>query len=237
MKSIIELENVRKIYQLDSVKVEALRGINLSINESEFVSIVGPSGSGKSTLLHIVGALDRPTSGNVYIDGVNISMLKDSELARIRGRKIGFVFQFFNLYPTLTALENVELPMVIFEYDKEKRRKKALKLLKVVGLEDRADHLPSQLSGGERQRVAIARALANDAPIILADEPTGNLDSESSKEIMELFIKLNRKGRTIVVVTHDPTIAEYSENIVNIVDGQVAPNHQLIKKYTWGKKR
>ena len=219
---VIELQGVKKIYTMGGVETHALRGVDLKIRKQEFIAIMGPSGSGKSTLLHMVGALDKPTFGKVFLDGVNISKLKESDLARLRGRKIGFIFQFFNLHPTLTALENIELPMIIIEKDKNERRKKALELLKAVGLEDRGNHLPSQLSGGEHQRVAIARALANDPEIILADEPTGNLDTKTEAEIMKFLLKLQQeKQMTIAVITHEPEIAKYAKNIVHIVDGKI----------------
>jgi putative ABC transport system ATP-binding protein len=222
MKSVIELQNVDKVYRMDEVEVSALKNINLKVRENEFIAVKGPSGSGKSTLLHIIGCLDRPTRGKVILDGVNVSGLNDTELARLRGRKIGFVFQFFNLYPTLSALENIELPMVIAEENKRKRRERALELLKAIGIEKRADHLPSQLSGGERQRVAIARALANNPPLILADEPTGNLDSKSGREILTILKNLQEKeNKTLIVVTHDEHIAKYAERIVYLKDGEI----------------
>ncbi|MEM7821781.1 MAG: ABC transporter ATP-binding protein [Candidatus Aenigmatarchaeota archaeon] len=222
MNTVVELENVSKIYRLDEVEVKALDSVNLKVNKNEFLAITGPSGSGKSTLLHIIGCLDRPTKGKVFLEGKDVSGLNDAELARIRGMKIGFVFQFFNLYPTLTALQNVELPMMIVEKDKNERKKRALELLKVVGMEKRAEHLPSQLSGGERQRVAIARALANNPSIILADEPTGNLDSKTGKEIIMLMSRLREEeGKTVVVVTHEPNIARYAERIIYLSDGKI----------------
>lgn len=220
---VIELQDVKKIYQMIGVETHALRGVDLKIRKQEFVAIMGPSGSGKSTLLHMIGALDKPTVGKIFLDGVDISKLKESDLARLRGKKIGFIFQFFNLHPTLTALENVELPMIIIEMDKTKRRKKALELLKAVGLEDRAHHLPSQLSGGEHQRVAIARALANDPEIILADEPTGNLDTKTEAEIMKFLMKLQKERQmTVAVITHEKEIARYAERIVKLIDGKIA---------------
>jgi putative ABC transport system ATP-binding protein len=222
MKSVVELQNVEKVYRMDEVEVHALRNVSLKVRKNEFLAIKGPSGSGKSTLLHIIGCLDRPTRGKVILDGINVSGLNDTELARVRGRKIGFVFQFFNLYPTLTALENIELPMVIAEENKKERRERALELLKIVNMEKRANHLPSQLSGGERQRVAIARALANDPPIILADEPTGNLDSEAGKEILKILKNLQEKeNKTVVMVTHEEHIAKWAERIVYLKDGQI----------------
>jgi len=206
---------------MDDVEVPVLNNISLKIMKKDFVSIMGPSGSGKSTLLNMIGALDKPSSGKVLIDGTDLSRLSEIEIARTRGKKIGFVFQVFNLYPTLNALGNVELPMIIMEKEKSERKKRAMNLLELVGLKERAEHLPSQLSGGERQRVAIARALANDPSFILADEPTGNLDSESGNEIMKIFVKLNEEGRTIVVVTHDKNIASHSKHIIQIKDGRI----------------
>jgi len=221
MKSVIELDQVSKTYKMDEVQVQALDNVDLKIKNKEFMAIMGPSGSGKSTLLHMIGCLDRPSSGKIFLDGTDISKLNDSQLARVRGKKIGFVFQTFNLYPTLTAQGNVELPMIIIEKDKKIRKGRALELLKVVGLEERAKHLPSQLSGGERQRVALARALANEPSFILADEPTGNLDSKSGTEIMKIFVKLNEEGKTIVVVTHDTIIASHSKHIIKVKDGRI----------------
>jgi putative ABC transport system ATP-binding protein len=218
---IIKLADVSKTYQMDDVRVQALKRINLEIDKGEFVAIMGPSGSGKSTMLHLIGCLDRPTGGRVIINGTDISKLNDSKLARLRGSEIGFVFQTFNLYPTLTALENVELPMIIAEKNIKERKEKALQLLKIVDLQERSNHLPSQLSGGERQRVAIARAMANDPQIILADEPTGNLDSKSGTEIMRTFVRLNEEGKTVVVITHDQTIASHAKKIVRIKDGEI----------------
>lgn len=216
---VIRMEQVSKIYHLGEVEVPALRGVDLAISEGEFISIMGPSGSGKSTMLQILGCLDRPTSGELYIDGARISELSDSSLARLRGSKIGFVFQIFNLFPTVTALQNVELPMMILDVGRSERRERARRILEAVGLGDRENHLPSQLSGGQRQRVAIARALANNPTFILADEPTGNLDSVSGEAILEIFKTLNEEGRTIVVVTHDATVAKTAEKIVRMKDG------------------
>lgn len=221
MEAVIELEDVSKIYQMDEVKVPALNDVSLKINRKDFISIMGPSGSGKSTMLQLLGALDRPTSGKVLIDGTDISKLTEPKVARIRGSKIGFVFQTFNLYPTLTASENVELPMVIMEKKKSDRQKRSLELLGRVGLSERAHHLPAQLSGGERQRVAIARALANDPSFVLADEPTGNLDSIAGNEVMKIFVELNKEGRTVVIVTHDANIASHCKQIVRMKDGKI----------------
>jgi putative ABC transport system ATP-binding protein len=221
MKPVIELDQVNKTYKMDDVEVQVLNSVSLKIMKKDFVSIMGPSGSGKSTLLHMIGALDTPTSGKVFIDGTDLSRLSEIEIARTRGGKIGFVFQTFNLYPTLNALGNVELPMIIMEKDKAERKRRAMDLLGLVGLKERAEHLPSQLSGGERQRISIARALANDPSFILADEPTGNLDSKTGKEVMDIFEKLNEEGRTIVVVTHDTNIASHSKHIIQIRDGRI----------------
>jgi len=216
---IIQLEQVTKLYQMDEIEVRALNGVDLSVEEGEFVAITGPSGSGKSTMLHIVGCLDLPTSGSVFLEGTDISSLGDSELARLRGKRIGFVFQFFNLYPTLNAIENVELPMMIQNVGAQERRDKATKLLESVGLNERKSHFPSQLSGGQRQRIAISRALSNDPALILADEPTGNLDSESGQEILAIFERLHDEGGTIVVVTHEDYVAEMAERTVRMKDG------------------
>lgn len=222
-KVVIELQDVKKIYKMNGVETPALRGVNLKINKGEFVAIMGPSGSGKSTLLHMIGALDKPTSGKVILDGVDISTLQESDLARLRGTKVGIVFQFFNLHPTLTALENIELPMIVIERDKNTRQARARELLHAVGLEHRAHHLPSQMSGGEQQRIAIARALANDPEIILADELTGNLDSKTKAEIMNFLLRLQQeKNMTVTVITHEPEIAQYAETVIRIVDGTIA---------------
>lgn len=222
MTSIIELKDVKKIYTLGGIQTPALRGVNLTITKGEFLAIMGPSGSGKSTLLHMIGALDRPTSGTVLLDGTDIATLKDSQLARLRGKKIGIVFQFFNLHPTLTALENIELPMIINESDKKIRQQKALELLNAVNMGHRAKHLPSQMSGGEQQRIAIARALANDPEIILADELTGNLDSKTKAEIMRFLLDLQHERKmTVTIITHEPEIAAYAESVIHIVDGQI----------------
>lgn len=236
MEVIIKLEDVWKVYHLGKVKVWALRGVNLEIKKGFFLSIIGPSGAGKSTLLNIIGCLDFPTKGKVFLDGKDIQKLSEDELARVRGKKIGFVFQQFNLIPNLTALENVILPM-IFQGKKEKERvARAKELLKLVGLEKRINHKPNELSGGEQQRVAIARALANDPEIIIADEPTGNLDSKSGKMIMEIFKRLYEiQKKTIVVVTHDPEIASFSKEILRIKDGKIVKNHFENERILWKK--
>ena len=222
MSSLIELKNIHKSYPLDGFDLEILKGINLKIEQGEFVAIMGPSGSGKSTLMNILGCLDTPTSGNYALDGQNVENLSADELAEIRNQKIGFVFQGFNLLSRTSALENVELPMVYAKIPERERRRKAIKALESVGLKERMHHQPNQLSGGQQQRVAIARAIVNNAPIIFADEPTGNLDTKMSVEIMELFTKLNRDlKRTIILVTHEEDIALYADRIIKIVDGEI----------------
>ncbi len=218
---VIRLENVVKIYRLGKVEVPALRGVNLEIPKGEYASIMGPSGSGKSTLMNLIGALDRPTSGKVYIDGVDIAKLNDERLAMLRRKKIGFVFQQFNLINKLTALENVALPMWFAGVSRAARMRRAKELLELVGLGERLHHKPAELSGGERQRVAIARALANDPEIILADEPTGNLDTASGMVVIELLEKLNKLGKTLVVVTHDPDFGKRARMRVKLRDGIV----------------
>ncbi|MBI5078601.1 ABC transporter ATP-binding protein [Candidatus Saganbacteria bacterium] len=220
-KVVVKITEVKRTYYLGKVEVPALRGVNLSISRGEFVSIMGPSGCGKSTLMHIIGCLDRPTSGHVHLDEVDVDVLDDNSLAEIRNKKVGFVFQTFNLLPKLNAIENVELPLIYAGVSLEKRRKRAMELLEVVGLKERYQHKPSELSGGQSQRVAIARALANDPSIILADEPTGNLDSKSGDEIIRLFGELNERGVTLIIVTHDQEIAGRSKRIVRLKDGQV----------------
>lgn len=221
-KIIMKLEKVCKSYGEGDVTVKALCEIDLEFTQGEVVAIMGPSGSGKSTMLHILGLLDRPTEGKLYLDGIETSTLSDDELAEIRGKKIGFVFQFFFLVPSLSVQENVELPMMLLGIDEIERERRAKELLRKVGLEDRMHHLPSELSGGQRQRTAIARALANDPSIIFADEPTGNLDSKTGQEIMQLFDDLhNKDGRTIIFVTHDPSLVEHSERVVMLKDGKI----------------
>ena len=232
MESIIKLENVWRTYQLDKVEVVALKNINLEIALGSFVCIMGPSGSGKSTFLNIIGTLDLPTTGKVYLKGKDISLLSENELSFFRGKTIGFVFQEFNILPNLTAIENVMLPMVFQWASLEERRKRAEDLLISVGLKNRIFHQPAELSAGERQRVAIARAFANNPEMVIADEPTGNLDSFNSKKIMEILTGFHEKqGKTIVVVTHDLDIASYSEQIINIKDGQIVVNHKQEKKF------
>lgn len=231
---LLKLEDVWKIYKLGRIELPVLKGISFGIAKGSFVAIMGPSGSGKSTLLHIVGCLDLPTKGRVLLDGQDISKLSEDELARIRGKKLGFVFQQFNLFKNLTSAENVILPMIFQGIQQNERRKRAEDLLESLGLGDRVNHKATELSGGEQQRVAIARALANDPDIIVADEPTGNLDSSTGELIMEILTKLHKeKGKTIIVVTHDPSIAAYSEETINVKDGSVVKNHVQSSKVLW----
>ena len=220
--ALIELKNIRKSYHLDGFDLEILKGINLKINEGEFVAIMGPSGSGKSTMMNILGCLDVPSSGEYLLDAQNVEHLNNDELAQIRNEKIGFVFQGFNLLSRTSAIENVELPMVYAKIPADERKKRAEAALEKVGLKERMYHMPNQLSGGQQQRVAIARAIVNQAPIIFADEPTGNLDTKTSVEIMELFTDLNvNMGRTIILVTHEEDIARYAKRIIKLVDGEI----------------
>jgi putative ABC transport system ATP-binding protein len=220
--ALIELRNLSKIYHLGGEEIRALDDVSLDIESSEFISIIGPSGSGKSTLMHIVGCLDSPSKGTIKLDGTEIQNASPRELARIRNQKIGFVFQFFNLLPKLNVLQNVELPMIYSGRPASERRDRAVQALKMVGLENRSKHRPMQISGGQQQRVAIARALVNHPKIVFADEPTGNLDSQTGEAILELFRKLSSEGRTIVLVTHDPEIAAVTPRRIEIRDGKIA---------------
>lgn len=221
MQELVDLINVTKIYTMDHVEVPALRGVSLTILRGEFVSIMGPSGSGKSTLMNIIGCLDKPTRGRVILDGKDVTKLGDNALAEYRRKKIGFVFQQFNLIPRLTALENVALPMWFAGVEKKRRLLRAARLLRQVGLGERTGHKPTELSGGERQRVAIARALANDPELILADEPTGNLDSKSGDAVLDLLDELNRHGKTVVIVTHDLSYGRRAERMIKLRDGRI----------------
>jgi putative ABC transport system ATP-binding protein len=222
LAKILQVQNVKKSYSMGKVVVPALRGVSFDVEEGEFLAVLGPSGSGKSTLLHIIGCLDRPDEGEILFEGRNVLNLNDDELAELRLRKIGLVFQFFNLLPRLTALENVKIPLVLAGLPDKEANEKARKLLDLVGLGKRLSHRPSELSGGEQQRVAIARALINNPKLVLADEPTGNLDTKSGWEIVNLMTKLNKEmGQTFIVVTHDPQIAEAADRIIYLKDGLI----------------
>ena len=218
---ILELQNVNKAYQLDSQNLQVLKNINLKIKKGEFIAIMGPSGSGKSTLMHIIGCLDTASSGKVIFEKQDVSQLSEAELAQIRNQKVGFVFQSFNLIPRTTALANVELPLIYKGLDIKERKKQAQEVLEKFGLGSRIYHFPNQLSGGEQQRVAIARALVTQPLIILADEPTGNLDSKTGEEIIKIFEYLNKAGNTVILVTHEKDIAEHAKKIIKIHDGQI----------------
>ncbi|MCK4905577.1 ABC transporter ATP-binding protein [bacterium] len=220
-KEIINLVDIWKVYRLGPVDVSVLKGINLCIKTGEHLSIMGPSGSGKTTMLNILGCLDKPSEGQYFMEERKISTLSDDELSEIRSCKIGFVFQTFNLIPQLTVLENIGIPLFYQGVEESVIKEKAFELAELVGLGSRIRHRPSELSGGERQRVAIARALVNQPVLILADEPTGNLDSETGKEIMDILIQLNKEGKTLVVITHDPKIAGYSQRVVRLLDGEI----------------
>jgi putative ABC transport system ATP-binding protein len=217
----LKLENIYKIYKIDKVKVEALRGVNLEVQKGDYIGIMGPSGSGKSTLLNIIGFLDKPTIGNYIFEDREIVNLNEDELAEIRNKRIGFVFQFFNLIPRLNALQNVELPLIYMGMERKKRREIALEYLEKVGLIDRRFHKPTELSGGETQRIAIARALVTGADLILADEPTGNLDTKTGEEIMNIFDKLNDEGKTIIVVSHSQDVVKHTKKVYSMRDGKI----------------
>lgn len=221
-ENVIEVQHLIKTYQTGDTSFNALNDVSLTVKKGEFVAIMGASGSGKSTFMNQLGCLDKPTSGKYYLDGIDVSTMTSDKLAVIRNRKLGFVFQGFNLISRTTALDNVQLPMIYAGVKEEERIERAKAALKVVGLEKRENHMPNQMSGGQQQRVAIARAIVNDAPIILADEPTGNLDTKTSIEVMEFFVNLNEKhGKTIVLVTHEPDIAEYCKRVVKFKDGNI----------------
>jgi putative ABC transport system ATP-binding protein len=225
--SFIQVRELTKIYQLGDIEVRALNNVSVGVEQGDFVAVMGPSGSGKSTFMHILGCLDTPTSGQYFLDRTDIGNLERDKLATIRNQKIGFVFQGFNLLSRTSALENVELPMLYNGISSKERRERAMMALKEVGLEDRWDHQPNQLSGGQQQRVALARALVNNAPLILADEPTGNLDTKTSVEIMEIFVKLNRESNiTLILVTHEPDIAAYSRRTMKFLDGSIINDTQ-----------
>ena len=229
-KEIIKVRNLSKIYQSNEIKTVALEDVNFSVNRGEFVAIMGPSGSGKSTLLHILGALDKPTRGTYILDGENIENLDDDRLAEIRNKKIGFVFQAYNLLPRISSVKNVMLPMAYADVPMEERKTRAIKLLEIVGLGDRLEHLSNQLSGGQQQRVAIARALSMEPAILLADEPTGNIATNQAGEIMAVFQKLNQGGHTIVMITHEDDVAQYANRIIVIRDGKIIED-KLNKKH------
>ncbi|HAJ32383.1 MAG TPA: macrolide ABC transporter ATP-binding protein [Candidatus Atribacteria bacterium] len=218
---MLEIKKIKKIYQMGKVKVEALRGVSFYIDKGEFVAIMGPSGSGKSTLMHIIGCLDQPTEGSFIIGGKDVSKLNDDRLAEIRNKRIGFVFQQFNLLSRTSILHNVEIPLIYAGQKSKQRRKLAMQVLESVGLGDRVKHKPNEISGGEKQRAAIARALVNDPLIILADEPTGNLDTKTGSEIMDIFDKLHQQGHTVIMVTHEAEIARYARRIIHLRDGLI----------------
>ena len=235
MKTMIEVSHLSKIYRNDSLETLALDDVSFEIEKGEFVAIMGPSGSGKSTLMHILGALDKPTGGKYFLEGKDISRLGDDQLAEIRNKKIGFVFQSFNLLPRYTAKRNVILPMIYADVPKEEREKRAREFLKMMGLEERIDHTPAQLSGGEKQRVAIARALACNPSLILADEPTGNIATHQANEVMRIFEDLNERGHTLVVITHEEDIGACAKRIITIKDGRLVSDRKNKKRKVIGK--
>jgi putative ABC transport system ATP-binding protein len=226
---MIKMENLSKTYRMDGVTVDALKGVRLNIAAGEYVSIMGPSGSGKSTLMNLIGCLDTPTTGSYHLDGLLVSEMDDDQLAVVRNKKIGFVFQTFNLLPRSSALHNVELPMQYAGVDAQTRKAKAVASLESVGLAHRIQHKPTEMSGGERQRVSIARALVNNPAILLADEPTGNLDSKTGVEIMDLFDRLHQDGKTVILVTHDQKVGEHARRMVRILDGEIVGD-QIVRK-------
>ena len=231
MSALIVLGNIRKSYRLGGVDIHALDGVDLSIHQNEFVALMGPSGSGKSTLMNVLGCLDSPTSGKYALNGKDVGSMRDRQLSEIRNTEIGFVFQSFNLLPRMSSLDNVALPLVYAGISSKQRRARAKEMLELVGLGDRLKNKPNQLSGGQRQRVAIARALANKPSLVLADEPTGNLDSTTAQEIMEMLTKVNAQGNTIVVVTHEREIAEYAQRIIHLKDGRIERHEVLTKNH------
>lgn len=237
MKEIVRLRDITKVYEMGEQRLEALRGISFAVARGEFVAIMGASGSGKSTCMNIIGCLDQPTGGEYLLEGINVLELTRQELAEIRNSKLGFVFQGFNLLARTTARENVELPLVYAGLGTALRRKRALDALAVVGLADRAEHYPNQLSGGQQQRVAIARALVNDPAIILADEPTGNLDTTTTDDIMQLFRRLNRDGKTIVMVTHEPHVAVHAARAITFRDGTILADSLLVDPAVAGEEK
>lgn len=233
---ILDLKDVWKIYQMGEVEVPALKGVSVQIKKGDFVAIVGASGSGKSTIMNLIGCLDVPTKGTIFLKNQDITKLPESDLATLRGRSIGFIFQQYNLIPSMTAFDNIMLPMELLEYDDETAYKKTRKILEIVGLEDKGHHLPTQLSGGQQQRVSIARSLVTDPEIILADEPTGNLDSNTGKAIMDLFEKLwKEQGKTIIMVTHDLHLAKYAHDIIELKDGEIVSIKKNRKRENGGK--
>ncbi|MDD3766061.1 MAG: ABC transporter ATP-binding protein [Eubacteriales bacterium] len=225
--ALIRIENMYKIYKMGDSEVRALDGVNIEIHQNEFVSIMGPSGSGKSTLMNMIGCLDTPTSGKYYIDGIETSQMRDDQLADIRNRKIGFIFQSYNLLTKLTVLENVELPLIYMGKSRSERHRLAMQAIEKVGLSGREHHRPNQLSGGQQQRVAIARALANHPPLILADEPTGALDSKTGKEILEMIKEIHQSGNTVILITHDEQIAQTANRIIRIQDGKIFSDSEV----------
>jgi putative ABC transport system ATP-binding protein len=227
MNLVLDIQNVKKIYGQDETEVQALRGVSLTVERGDYIAIMGSSGSGKSTLMNILGCLDIPTSGKYLLDGVDVSRLNDRQLALVRNRRIGFVFQAFNLIARTSALSNVELPLAYAGVKSGERRRRANLALSMVGLAERADHEPNQLSGGQQQRVAVARALVTAPALVLADEPTGNLDTQSTNDVLAVFDRLNRSGRTIVLITHEPDVAEHAKRLIRLVDGRIVQDERL----------